>query len=153
MNTYAPFEAVSTVDAYALCHIPVLPVGRCGNTHQPLRFMVTFNDFISGIILLFEGTIRVGDILEIENQVVKIQKIGLRTSEAIDRDDIITIVTVIVVLALPSKNNSPWTSIISAWTRMSTFKEDGISPQVRTMFPSRTNNNFWAFFKCFYIKY
>jgi small-conductance mechanosensitive channel len=51
----------------------------------------TFNDFISGIILLFEGSIRVGDILEIENKVVKIQRIGLRTSAAINRDDIIII--------------------------------------------------------------
>ena len=47
----------------------------------------TFNDFISGIILLFEGSIKVGDILEIDNDVVKIQKIGLRTSEAMNRDD------------------------------------------------------------------
>ena len=51
----------------------------------------TFNDFISGIILLFEGSIKVGDILEIDNDVVKIQRIGLRTSEAINRDDIIAI--------------------------------------------------------------
>lgn len=51
----------------------------------------TFNDFISGIILLFEGSIKVGDILEIDNDVVKIQKIGLRTSEVINRDDIVII--------------------------------------------------------------
>ena len=51
----------------------------------------TFNDFISGIILLFEGSIKVGDVLEIDNDVVKIQRIGLRTSEAMNRDDIIAI--------------------------------------------------------------
>ncbi|NQU52681.1 MAG: mechanosensitive ion channel [Bacteroidetes bacterium] len=51
----------------------------------------TFNDFISGIILLFEGSIKVGDILVIDNDVVKIQKIGLRTSEVINRDDIVII--------------------------------------------------------------
>jgi len=51
----------------------------------------TFNDFISGIILLFEGSIKVGDILEIDNDVVKIQKIGMRTSQAINRDDIVAI--------------------------------------------------------------
>jgi len=50
-----------------------------------------FNDFISGIILLFEGSIRVGDILEIDHDVVRIEKIGLRTSEAMNRDDIVTI--------------------------------------------------------------
>jgi small-conductance mechanosensitive channel len=48
----------------------------------------TFNNFISGIILLFEGSIKVGDILEVDGDVVKIQRIGLRTSTAINRDDI-----------------------------------------------------------------
>lgn len=52
----------------------------------------TFNDFISGIILLFEGSIKVGDILQIDNDIVKIQKIGLRTSEAMNRDDIVAII-------------------------------------------------------------
>jgi len=56
-----------------------------------LGLQSTFNDFISGIILLFEGSIKVGDILEIDNDIVKIQKIGLRTSEAMNRDDIVTI--------------------------------------------------------------
>ncbi len=53
-----------------------------------LGLQQTFNDFVSGIILLFERTIKVGDILEIDKSIVKILKIGLRTSDAIDRDDI-----------------------------------------------------------------
>lgn len=52
----------------------------------------TFNDFVSGIILLFEGSIKVEDILEIDHEVVKIKKIGLRTSAAVNRDDIIIII-------------------------------------------------------------
>ena len=56
-----------------------------------LGLQQTFNDFISGIILLFEGSIKVGDILDIDGDVVKIQNIGLRTSTAINRDDIIAI--------------------------------------------------------------
>ncbi len=52
----------------------------------------TFNNFISGLILLFEGTIKVGDILEIDDEVVKIRRIGLRTSTAITRDDIVVII-------------------------------------------------------------
>ena len=51
----------------------------------------TFNDFISGLILLFEGSIKIGDILEVDEDLVKIKKIGLRTSEAINRDDIVII--------------------------------------------------------------
>ncbi len=51
----------------------------------------TFNDFISGFILLFEGSIKIGDILEVDGDIIKIRKIGLRTSEAFNRDDIVVI--------------------------------------------------------------
>ncbi len=51
----------------------------------------TFINFIAGIILLFEGSIKVGDILEVDGQVVRILKIGLRTSKAINRDDVVII--------------------------------------------------------------
>lgn len=52
----------------------------------------TFNNFVSGIILLFERSIKVGDILQLDGDVVKIQRIGLRTSSAINRDDIVVII-------------------------------------------------------------
>jgi len=52
----------------------------------------TFNNFIAGIILLFEGSIKIGDILEIDGDVVKMERIGLRTSSAKNRDDIIIII-------------------------------------------------------------
>jgi small-conductance mechanosensitive channel len=52
----------------------------------------TFNNFVAGIILLFEGSIRIGDILEIDGDVVKMERIGLRTSSAKNRDDIIIII-------------------------------------------------------------
>lgn len=69
----------------------------------------TFNDFISGVILLFEGSIKVGDILEIDSDIVKMRKIGLRTSEAINRDDI--------VIILP--NSLITTSKVINWTHQS----------------------------------
>lgn len=52
----------------------------------------TFNNFIAGIILLFERSIKVGDILEIDGDIVKMQRIGWRTSSAKNRDDIIIII-------------------------------------------------------------
>mgnify|MGYP006282416267 CR=1 FL=1 len=52
----------------------------------------TFNNFVSGIILLFEGSIKVGNILEIDGDVVKMERIGMRTSSAKNRDDIIIII-------------------------------------------------------------
>ena len=55
-------------------------------------FFSTFNDFISGIILLVENTTSVGDVLEVDNEIVLIQNIGLRTSRVINRDDIVVII-------------------------------------------------------------
>ncbi|MBT8232877.1 MAG: mechanosensitive ion channel [Saprospiraceae bacterium] len=45
-----------------------------------LGLQQTFNDFISGIVLLFERSVSVGDILEFENTVGTVKKIGLRSS-------------------------------------------------------------------------
>jgi len=57
-----------------------------------LGLQQTFNDFISGIILLSEKSIRIGDVLDIDGIVVKIQTIGLRTSKGINTDDISMII-------------------------------------------------------------
>ncbi len=57
-----------------------------------LGLQQTFNDVISGIILLSERSIRIGDILEIDNDIVVIQEIGLRTSKGLNRDDISVII-------------------------------------------------------------
>lgn len=46
----------------------------------------SFNNFVSGIILLFEGSIKVGDVLELDGDVVEMLRIGLRTSTARNRD-------------------------------------------------------------------
>jgi len=52
----------------------------------------TFNDFISGVILLIEGSTKVGDVLEIDGEVIKIEEIGLRTSKGLSRSDIVMII-------------------------------------------------------------
>ncbi len=57
-----------------------------------LGLQQTFNDVISGIILLSERSIKVGDILEIDSDIIKIQNIGLRTSKGLNRDDISIII-------------------------------------------------------------
>ncbi len=57
-----------------------------------LGLQQTFNDIISGIILLSERSIKVGDVLEIDDDVVKIESIGLRTSKGMNRDDISIII-------------------------------------------------------------
>lgn len=45
-----------------------------------LGLQQTFNDLISGIIILFERSVSVGDIVEIDTEVGTIKKIGLRAS-------------------------------------------------------------------------
>jgi len=57
-----------------------------------LGLQQTFNDVISGIILLSERSIKINDVLEIDGDVVKIQEIGLRTSKGLNRDDISIII-------------------------------------------------------------
>jgi small-conductance mechanosensitive channel len=57
-----------------------------------LGLQQTFNDVISGVILLSERSIKVGDVLEIDGNILKIQEIGLRTSKGLNTDDISTII-------------------------------------------------------------
>ncbi len=57
-----------------------------------LGLQQTFNDLISGIILLFERTVEVGAVVEINGTVGKVRKIGLRTSIIETRDNLTIIV-------------------------------------------------------------
>lgn len=57
-----------------------------------LGLQQTFNDVISGMILLSERSIKIGDILEIDEDIVKIEDIGLRTSKGLNRDQISIII-------------------------------------------------------------
>jgi small-conductance mechanosensitive channel len=52
----------------------------------------TFNDVIYGVILLSERSIKIGDVLEIDANILKIQEIGLRTSKGLNTDDISAII-------------------------------------------------------------
>lgn len=58
-----------------------------------LGLQQTFNDFFSGIILLFERSVEVGQIIQIDNDKFgEVEKIGLRTSVIRDRDNIMRII-------------------------------------------------------------
>ncbi len=52
----------------------------------------TFNDVISGIIILAEGTLKINDIVEVDGLVGKVNEINMRTSEIVTRDGIYIIV-------------------------------------------------------------
>jgi len=52
----------------------------------------TFNDLISGLILLFEGSVSVGDIVNVHGMVATVSKIGIRTSIVETRNNIKVII-------------------------------------------------------------
>ncbi len=57
-----------------------------------LGLQTIFSDIVSGIFLLFEGTIEIGDVVEVNGMVGIIEEIGLRTSKFRNRDDKIMII-------------------------------------------------------------
>lgn len=57
-----------------------------------LGLQQTFNDFISGLVLLFERTVSVGDVLEIGSVIGIVKKIGLRASTIETRANITVLV-------------------------------------------------------------
>jgi small-conductance mechanosensitive channel len=101
-NTYALFQiikyviwviAIGTLLETIGVKVTVLLAGSAALlVGVGLGLQQTFNDIVSGIILLSERTIKIGDILEIDDDVVKIQSIGLRTSKGLDRDEISIII-------------------------------------------------------------
>lgn len=46
-----------------------------------------FSDFVSGIILLVDSSIQVGDVIEVDGLVCQVSRVKLRTTQVITRDD------------------------------------------------------------------
>lgn len=46
-----------------------------------------FSDYISGVIILFDNSIKVGDVIEVNQLVCQVLEIKLRTSQVLTRDD------------------------------------------------------------------
>lgn len=65
------------------------------------------NDIISGLILLVEPSIRVNDVVEVDNIVARVSEIGLRTSKVETRDGIAMIIP---NHKLVSENLTNWSS-------------------------------------------
>ena len=57
-----------------------------------LGLQQTFNDLFSGLLLLFERTVEVGDMVEIDGEIGNVKKIGLRTSLVESRDNVTMII-------------------------------------------------------------
>ena len=68
-----------------------------------------FQDIMSGVAILFEGTLKVGDVVEISDDIVgRVVEIGLRTSKIETRDNIIMIIP----------NSKFVTDIVINWSHM-----------------------------------
>ncbi len=46
-----------------------------------------FNDFISGVILLLDGTLKVNDIIEVNDHIYRVQEINFRTTTVLGRNE------------------------------------------------------------------
>ncbi len=57
-----------------------------------LGMQQTFNDLVSGIILLSESSVSVGDVVTVDGIVGKVNRIGLRTSEVESMDEITIVI-------------------------------------------------------------
>jgi len=51
-----------------------------------------FNDILSGIIILFDGSVEVDDVVELDGVVGRVKKIGIRVSEILTRDNVVMII-------------------------------------------------------------
>lgn len=51
-----------------------------------------FKDLVSGLFLLFEGTIKIGDIIEADGEIGRITEINLRSTEMLTREDVTIII-------------------------------------------------------------
>ena len=51
-----------------------------------------FRDFIAGLVLLFEGVFKVGDVIDYDGRVARVRQIDLRTSKVETRDGTVSIV-------------------------------------------------------------
>lgn len=73
--------------------ITVLVVGSAGLlVGIGLGLQHLFNDIVSGFVVLFEGTMRVGDIIEIDGTIARVQQIDIRTSKIVTREGITILV-------------------------------------------------------------
>ena len=51
-----------------------------------------FNDIVSGFVILFEGAVRVGDVIELDGTIARVESISIRTSAVITRKGNVIIV-------------------------------------------------------------
>ena len=82
-----------------------------------LALQTLIQDVISGVFILADQTVHVGDIIQVDGQIGKVENIMLRTTRAVTRDN--------KVLIIP--NHKFLTSILYNWTENGTLTRESIS--------------------------
>ena len=82
-----------------------------------LALQTFFQDIISGIFILMDKSVRVGDIIEIDGKVGRIEEIKLRTTRAVTISN--------KVLVIP--NHKYLTSILHNWTENGTITRESVT--------------------------
>ena len=81
-----------------------------------LALQTLIQDVFSGISILADQTVHVGDIIQLDGQVGRVENIMLRTTRAVTRDN--------KVLIIP--NHKFLTSILYNWTENGTLTKESI---------------------------
>ena len=81
-----------------------------------LALQTFFQDIISGVFILIDQTVHVGDIIELDGKVGRVEKINLRTTRAVTIDN--------KVLIIP--NHKYLTSILYNWTENGTLTRENV---------------------------
>ncbi|OEJ98873.1 mechanosensitive ion channel protein MscS [Flavivirga aquatica] len=83
---------VTTLDASGVKVTALLAASTALFVGLGLGMQKLFQDIISGIFILIDGTITVNDIIEIDGKVGKVTHVSLRTTKAITNDDKILVI-------------------------------------------------------------
>ncbi len=85
-----------------------------------LALQTLFQDIISGVFILLDKTLHVGDIIQIDGKIGKVEEIKLRTTRAVTIDN--------KVLIIP--NHLYLTNTLFNWTQNSTLTRENVSISV-----------------------
>lgn len=82
-----------------------------------LALQTFFQDILSGIFILIDKTVKIGDIIELDNQIGRVEEIKLRTTRAVTIDN--------KVLVIP--NHKYLANSLYNWTQNGTITRDSVS--------------------------
>jgi len=108
---------ISVLDASGVNVTAILAASTALFVGLGLGLQKLFQDITSGIFILTDRTVTIGDIIEMQGKVGRITKVNLRTTKAITHDD--------KILVIP--NHKFLTEILYNWTQNSEITRESVS--------------------------